>query len=349
MKKITVIIGARPQFIKHAPLELVLNEEFQLNTVHTGQHYDDDMSSVFFDELGILKPTHMLNIGSHSHGKQTGRMMEGLEDILMKEKPSGVLVYGDTNSTLAGALVAQKLHIPVFHVEAGLRSGNKKMPEEVNRILTDNLSDLLFAPTEMAVKSLKSEGITEGVFLVGDVMYDLLKFALNRKIVFKKKNSLNYYYATVHRPYNTDDPIRLQQILDNLNKLKHKVYLAIHPRTLAKSQGYGMDLNKFSNISILPPQSYFENLNWLYNSKGLITDSGGMQKEAYWLKKKCITVRSETEWKETLLNNWNELVFENLSEIAEKICNVPGTHYPDVYGKGNTSYLIKNVISKSLN
>ena len=347
MKKLTIIIGARPQFIKHAALEITLKNEFLLNVIHTGQHYDKNMSAIFFEELGINEPDIILNIGSKTHAQQTGLMMIEIEAILLTEKPDAMIVYGDTNSTLAGALAAQKLGIPIFHIEAGLRSRNKKMPEEVNRILTDHISELLFAPTKNAINNLKEEGIINGVHVVGDVMYDLLKLSLKNNII-KKLNFEPYYYATIHRPYNTDDGVRLSKIFKSLNELDAKVKIALHPRTLNKLKEFQIDSKNYNNIKIYEPQAYFDNLNLLFNSKGLITDSGGMQKEAYWLKKKCITLRSETEWTETLENNWNELVFEDLSTISKLMKNPAGSYDPYIYGNGDTSMRICKIIKNHL-
>lgn len=333
MKKIIAIIGARPQFIKHFPFEKAAENKLDLITIHTGQHYDNNMSSVFFEQLNMSKPSYMLNNGGGNHGEQTGKMMIDIENIIIKEKPDGVVVYGDTNSTLAGALVASKLHIPTFHIEAGLRSYNKEMPEEINRILTDHVSSMLFVTSQVAIDNLNKEGINKNIVLVGDLMKDIALYAIrNDKI--KKVSYKSYYYATIHRPYNTDNPKRLLQILNTFDSLSKKVVLAIHPRTLKIVKDNKIDFSKFKNIIIIDPQGYFENLSYINNSNCLITDSGGMQKEAYWLKKKCITIRTETEWTETITLGGNELVFDNLETIQIKIKHSPTSWEETLYGDG---------------
>ncbi len=347
MKKIISIIGARPQFIKHAPLDLALKKHFHSVTIHTGQHYDDKMSHIFFNELNMTPPQYLLQIGSHGHGKQTGLMMIEIEAIVQSEKPDAVLVYGDTNSTLAGALVASKLHIPLIHIEAGLRSFNKKMPEEINRILTDQVSNLLFVPTESAVQNLKNEGIREGVHLVGDVMHDAILLA--KKFVKEMPNKNKYYLATIHRPYNTDEKERLINILQIFNALDLPIIFPIHPRTKANLSRWEVPLNSFPNINFTEPVSYFDLINLQSNAAAVITDSGGVQKEAYWLRKRCITLRSETEWIETLENGWNTLVFNDLSQIQSVIQQPLGAHNPALYGKGNASEEITQTILQYLN
>lgn len=345
--KIVVVIGARPQFIKHAPLEEELKSHFEVVTVHTGQHYDDNMSKIFFDELQMSHPTHNLAVGSKSHASQTAEIMVGLEEVLELEKPDLLLVYGDTNSTLAGALVASKMNIPIAHVEAGLRSFNRSMPEEINRIMTDHVSTLLFAPTESAVNHLTNEGITDNVIRCGDVMYDLI-LMVQRKGLIDKKEEEQYYYATIHRPYNTDDPDRLSSLFDALNSLEYKVIFSLHPRTRNLAAKYHVELLSYKNIEFIAPASYVENINLLANSRALITDSGGMQKEAYFLKKQCVTVRSETEWTETLENGWNTLCFEELSGIGEILKTGPGRYIDGLYGNGEASKVIRNSIESFL-
>ncbi len=344
MKKILAIIGARPQFIKHATVDIASIGLFDLSTLHTGQHYDNEMSAIFFEELGIRKPKYMLNIGSGSHAFQTGKMLIEIEKVLLEEKPIAVIVYGDTNSTLAGALAASKLGVKVIHIEAGLRSFNKSMPEEINRILTDQISDLLFVPSNSSLQNLYNENIKHNVYKTGDVMCDLL---------LKIKNKINdtvqpesYYYATLHRPYNVDDNYRLLKILNTLQNLNHKVLFSVHPRTLNRLQSMNIDNNQFTNITFNKPYSYIKNVEKLINCKALLTDSGGMQKEAYILKKKCITIRSETEWVETLDYGWNQLVFENLELIPELLSNEPGLHNPELFGDGRASFEIAQIISK---
>lgn len=346
--KIISVIGARPQFIKHAPVSIELERDFESKTIHTGQHYDAKMSDVFFTELKIAKPDYLLDSGGFTHGKQTGLMMIEIEKIFESESPDGVLVYGDTNSTLAGALVASKMQIPVFHIEAGLRSYNKMMPEEINRVLTDHISSLFFIPSENARTNLNKEGIFDGIFTVGDVMFDMIKIALDKQLIVRKID-LNYYYVTLHRPYNVDDKERLIYILEALNNLQKKIVFAIHPRTRLKMKNNNISESSFSNIIFIDPVSYFENISYIANSEGLITDSGGMQKEAYWLKKKCITVRTETEWTETLLNNWNSLIFNNLENLDSLFESECGNYDSNIYGDGKASKKISNQIKKFFN
>ena len=346
--KIMAIVGARPQFIKHFPFEKACENRLELKTIHTGQHYDANMSDIFFNQLGMKEPDYMLNIGSGNHGAQTARMMIEIEKIVEDEKPQGMVVYGDTNSTLAGALVASKLHIPVFHIEAGLRSFNKEMPEEINRILTDHLSESLFVPSTIAIENLKREGIVEKVHNVGDIMKDLIYYIKENDLISEKKHEENYYYVTIHRPYNTDTKKRLQHILNSLNDLDEKVLMSIHPRTSNLMNVYEIEENKYTNIIFISPQSYFDNLSYLYHSEGLITDSGGMQKEAYWLEKKCVTIRKETEWVETLINGNNILLFEELYSLNTVMKEVAGNWNNMLYGEGKTSNKIVDIIMQGI-
>jgi len=346
--KIITIIGARPQFIKHFSFEKACKGKLQLITIHTGQHYDPNMSEIFFDELKMNKPNYMLNIGSANHGMQTAKMMVDIERIVEDEKPKGMVVYGDTNSTLAGALVASKLHIPIFHIEAGLRSYNKKMPEEINRVLTDHISTCLFAPSQIAVQNLKNEGIVNGVYKVGDVMKDLVYYVKNNNLTEANKIKAKYYYVTIHRPYNTDDKERLSYVINSLNSLNVNVIMAIHPRTLNLMKKFNLKKETYSNINFIEPQSYFNNLGYLNHSQGLVTDSGGMQKEAYWLKKKCVTIRKETEWIETLENGKNTLLFEDLTTIKD-LLNIETEFWEEnLYGNGNSSDQIVSHIENYL-
>lgn len=349
MKKILAVVGARPQFIKHAPIELAVRAQYpgiELKSLHTGQHYDENMSAVFFDQLGMQPPDYQLHIGSLSHGAQTGRMMEEIENIVLSEHPDGMLVYGDTNSTLAGALVAAKLHIPVFHVEAGLRSFNRSMPEEINRVLTDHVSALLFVPTLQGVRNLKKEGIRTGVVRTGDIMYDLLQLVKARGLLNESAELDTYYFATIHRPYNTDDLQRLNDILGHLNVLDYPVKFPIHPRTKNLLRIHGVVLHTFSNIEFLDPLGYFENIRLMHSARGIITDSGGIQKEAYWLRRKCVTLRPETEWPETLRNGWNHLVFDHLEDIAPLIVQKPGRYIEHLYGNGVSRYEIIEAVEQ---
>ncbi len=333
--KIVTIIGARPQFIKASPvskaLQIAGHQEF---LVHTGQHYDYGMSQVFFDELGLPEPDVNLDIGSGKHGSQTGQMLIGIEKILLKEKPDWALVYGDTNSTLAGALAAVKLHIPLAHVEAGLRSFNREMPEEHNRVLTDHCADLLFCPTLTAVDNLAKEGISTGVHLVGDTMYDAVlhfsNIALRSSTIMAdlELQKKGYLLATVHRPSNTDIPANLRNILSALAQADEPVVLPLHPRTRAVVKDMHIALADWPNIRVIDPQGYLDMLMLEQNARMILTDSGGMQKEACWLNVPCITLREETEWVETVQSGWNTLTGPDPARIkaAIKSCLPPAAH-----------------------
>lgn len=346
-KKILAIIGARPQFIKHFPFEVEASKEFDLVTIHTGQHYDENMSQVFFDQLGMRKPNYLLSLGGGGHGEQTGKMMIEIEKIVLKEMPDAIVVYGDTNSTLAGALVASKLHIKLVHIEAGLRSYNKEMPEEINRVLTDHISDLLLVPSKVSVGQLTKEGISKGVIIVGDIMKDIIRIIMDKNIL-QADNSSDYYYATLHRPYNVDQKERLEYVLEALSNVSRKVVFAIHPRTRNRISEHGIRVSE--NITLINPQPYFENLNLLHNSSGLITDSGGMQKEAYWLEKPCVTIRKETEWIETLDGGANTLFFDDLSGLDQGFENRNIDFNSSLYGDGHTAekivYQIKKILAR---
>jgi UDP-GlcNAc3NAcA epimerase len=347
MKKICVVIGARPQFIKHAPVEIELKKFFNVISIHTGQHYDEKMSDIFFNQLNIDKPSYLLSVGSATHGKQTGQMLEKIEDILFRECPDAVLVYGDTNSTLSGSLAASKLQIPLIHVEAGLRSFNKSMPEEQNRIITDHISDILFAPTITAVKNLENEGVSaKKIFLTGDVMYDsiLLATKVNGNQFVPNKHIL----VTLHRPYNTDIPERLRRILMALNAIGKKIIFPIHPRTKAVLNNNNIAIEQYPNIHFCEPVSYFDLIRLQIEASCIITDSGGVQKEAYLLKRKCITLRSETEWIETLKNGWNTLVFDNLEDLEQAIMIAPGEYIENIYGDGSAAVKIAAIIKELL-
>jgi UDP-GlcNAc3NAcA epimerase len=350
MKKIISIIGARPQFIKYAPLSLELQKDFEDINLHTGQHYDEKMSDVFFHQLKINPPKYNLHVGSLSHGKQTAEMLSGIEEVLLKEKPEMVIVFGDTNSTLAGAIAASKLQIPVAHVEAGLRSYNKTMPEELNRIMTDHISELLFAPTKTAVDNLKMENVFRNVYQTGDLMADSLKLATG----YLKRNPASdryeepYILTTIHRNYNTDSLERLQHILRALNILDYPVIFPIHPRTENILKTNSISKAEFSNIRFVAPLGYFEFINALMHAKFMITDSGGIQKEAYMLRIPCITVRYETEWVETLEGNWNVLAGEDLSHLKEKMTVEKGIYNESLYGTGKAAADIADSIKEYL-
>lgn len=317
--KIASVVGARPQFIKTAAVSRALRaiEGVKETLIHTGQHYDANMSSVFFEELEIPHPDYNLGIGSATHGAQTGRMLEAIEGVLLKEKPDWVLVYGDTNSTLAGALAAVKLHIPVAHVEAGLRSFNRRMPEEINRVLTDHASDLLFAPTQTAVENLQREGIPDArIKLVGDVMYDAALYygakaeRQSRILNALKLEPKGYILATIHRAENTDDPLRLRAIFDSLAEIAHeiKVVLPLHPRTRAALVQASLYDKAAQSICLIEPVGYLDMMMLEKNARLIATDSGGVQKEAFFYHVPCVTLREETEWVELVELGWNYLI-----------------------------------------
>ena len=335
-KKIVAVIGARPQFIKHAPLELQLRNHFDVVSIHTGQHYDENMSSVFFNELGIQRPNYFLKRGGLSNNEMTAKLMLDLESLLYDEGPSAVLVYGDTNSTLSGALTSVRAGIPVIHVESGLRSFNRSMPEEINRVMTDHISSLLFAPTLKAVENLKNEGIKKEVYLVGDVMLDSFRIFQDKILTRGKNGFRDFILLTLHRPYNVDDLERLTTVLDAISTLGSQIIFPAHPRT---KQLLNQVKSLPANITVVPPAGYFQMMEYLNDCQGLITDSGGMQKEAYFAKKKCLTIRSETEWVETLTHNWNHLVFDldQLNKIKEFWAIRPGFWNGNLYGNGKSS------------
>jgi len=319
--KIVSIVGARPQFIKCAPLSRELRKVHQEILIHTGQHYDHDMSDIFFEELNIPKPDYNLGIGSGNHGEQTGKMLIEIEKVLLKEKPDLMIVYGDTNSTMAGALAAVKLHIRVAHVEAGLRSFDRSMPEEINRVLTDHISDILFCPTQTAVNNLAKEGITQGVHLVGDEMLDALEY--NKKVAEKKSNILEelsikkgkYLVITIHRPSNTDSRENLSNIIEALREIGEAVVFPVHPRTKKFLQEYCLDIPE--NVRLIEPLGYLDMLKLMAGARKILTDSGGIQKEAYMLGVPCVTLRENTEWVETLEGGRNILTGADKSKIIE--------------------------------
>lgn len=368
--KIVTIIGARPQFIKAATVSRVIAEYNKELTndqepiaevlVHTGQHYDENMSDVFFEELNIPKPDYHLGIGSASHGAQTGRMLEEIEKVLLKEEPDRVLVYGDTNSTLAGALAAAKLHIPVAHVEAGLRSFNRQMPEEINRILTDHIADMLFAPTQTAVNNLKNEGINEDkIFLVGDVMYDAALYYSKRAA--EKSNILEQYHlqpqqyilTTIHRAENTDNPLRLRAIFEGLSQVAKEitVVLPLHPRTREALTRENLYETVIHSLVVIPPVGYLNMVMLEKNARLIATDSGGVQKEAYFYRVPCVTLRQETEWVELVEAGWNVLVEPfDPEQIATNVISrlkYKGDVSTHLYGQGDASVKILRFVIKS--
>jgi len=357
--KIVSAVGARPQFIKAAPVSKALKEAGHTELlVHTGQHYDYEMSQVFFDELKISEPDINLEVGSGHHGWQTGQMLMRIEEVLLRDGPDWVLVYGDTNSTLAGALAAVKLQIPLAHVESGLRSFNREMPEEHNRVLTDHCSDVLFCPTQTAVNNLAKEGITRGVNLVGDTMYDaVLQFREIAKNHSKILQALGlkakeYLLATLHRPYNTDVPANLNSILAAFIEIEEPIVFSVHPRTrqkIASSDNQLKSKLESSNIQIIDPVGYLDMLLLEQNARLVLTDSGGMQKEAYFFGIPSITLRPETEWVETVEAGWNVVVGSDRSSIVEKARTLqpPPQLQRPIFGNGHASELIVRTLENT--
>ena len=364
--KIVTIVGARPQFIKAAPVSRAIEKHNRVSAglqikeiiVHTGQHYDANMSQVFFDELEIPEPDYHLGAGSGTHGKMTGAMLERIEDVLFQEKPDWVLVYGDTNSTLAGALAAAKLHIPVVHVEAGLRSFNRQMPEEINRVLTDHVSSFLFCPTDTAVENLRKEGITDHVLNVGDVMYD--SFLFNKNIAYKKSAILKdlslkpkcYCLVTVHRQENTGNEERLAGIFEAFNRLAkpdRPFIIPLHPRTEKILKQSGATSNNNPHVHIIKPVSYLDMVMLETHSKMILTDSGGVQKEAYFAQTPCVTLRNETEWVELVEGGYNKIagndpiaICKSYETMLDKTVSID----PELYGGGQASErVVKHLMS----
>ena len=349
---IVSIVGARPNFIKCAPLSREIRKEFNEVIIHTGQHYDYEMNKVFFEELNIPEPDYHLAVGSGSHGYQTGEMIKRIEEVLLKKEPDFLLVYGDTNSTLAGALAASKLHITVAHIESGLRSYDKSMPEEINRILTDHCSDVLFCPTETSVENLRREGVLNGVYLTGDVMVDALKE--NIKIAEKKAMILDetglkpkeYYLATIHRAENTDNFKRLENIVDAFCEIGNLVF-PCHPRTEKCLKGFGLWDRLVENVRVVRPVGYLDMLMLEKNAMKVLTDSGGVQKEAYIFKVPCITLRDNTEWVETVEDGWNVLVGADEEKIVREANEFePGNKQRNVFGEGDASGRIAKIVGE---
>jgi UDP-N-acetylglucosamine 2-epimerase (non-hydrolysing) len=347
--KVLSVVGARPQFIKAFVVSRELRPDHEEVLVHTGQHYDEKMSNMFFEELGMPEPDYNLGVGSDSHGRQTAAMLEGIEEVLETEAPDVLLLYGDTNSTLAGAIAGTKMHPLVAHVEAGLRSYNREMPEEINRVLTDHASDLLFPPSESAAEKLEEEGINEGVHVVGDVMYDAILWA--RDIAESESGILErvglaeneFILSTVHRVGNTDNQERLEPIIDALSNAPLPVVLPIHPRTENRLKKYGMWEQATSGIEIIDPVGYLDFVRLLDASERVATDSGGVQKEAFYLDTPCVTIREETEWIETIESGWNVLVGTKRDAIHHELRHheMPPNN-PEPYGDGNAAKRIVN-------
>jgi len=378
--KILTVIGARPQFIKAAVVARAIEavnresghppgkENIEEVTVHTGQHYDYDMDRIFFQELGLGEPGYHLGIGSASHGEQTGRMLQGIEEVLLREGPDVVVVYGDTNSTLAGALAACKLHFPVAHVEAGLRSYNRGMPEETNRVIVDHVSSFLFCPTRNAVHNLRKEGIIDGaitVVHVGDVLYDSVVFnaeiakeksevlrGLGLLVTDRSPSSIDYALVTLHRAENTDNPQRLRDIFKALDEVSRwlVVIFPVHPRTKKTLEGLGIK-GRSENLRLIGPVSYFDMLLLERNARVILTDSGGVQKEAFWFGVPCITLRDETEWVETVESGRNRLAGANTLRITKGVHEAlrlqqvpPAGKSEGIYGNGKAGEKIVTIL-----
>lgn len=338
------MVGARPQFVKLAPVAAAMSRQFVDHViVHTGQHYDDNMSEVFFRDLGIPTPDVHLGVGSGSHGVQTGAMLGALDGVLEEHEPDWVLVYGDTNSTLAGAVSAVKMHLPLAHLEAGLRSFNRRMPEEHNRILTDHAADLCLAPTDRAAEHLRAEGLGARTVITGDVMTDVCLETARRTSVDNHIRGAvggdDYVMATLHRAENTDDPERLRSIVGALSAMPLPVVLTAHPRLVARAQHHGIDLAAGS-ITVIPPLDYPSMIAAVRQALAVVTDSGGLQKEAFLLRTPCTTVRTETEWAETVELGWNELCPNPDGIIRSALRTRPNDTDAAPYGNGNSADLV---------
>ena len=351
---VVTVVGNRPQYIKCAVVSRLLRERVHEVLVDTGQHYDHGLAGVFFEQLHIPRPDVSLGVGSGSHAEQTARSLIGVERALTERDPQLVLVYGDTNATLAGALAAAKLGVPVAHVEAGLRSYDRSMPEEVNRVLTDHVAELRFCPTQAAVRNLEQEGITQGVSLVGDVMNDLALTSLTPAVEAAALTRLGlqrgrFVYATIHRPVNADSPLRLAAIFGALSSLDEAVLVALHPRTRATLQQEGLDRGLGDNVTLVEPVGYFDSLALAGNARVVVTDSGGLQKEAYVLGTPCITLRDRTEWVETVEGGWNTLVDADGQALATALSAPPPSgERPLFYGDGHAGPRIVAAIAAFL-
>jgi UDP-N-acetylglucosamine 2-epimerase len=350
------VVGTRPNIIKTSIVSKKIRENHEEILVDTGQHYDDALRDVFFREMDIPDPTYTLGVGSGSHGKQTGEILSRLEEVVLMERPDLVVVYGDTNSTIGGALVASKLHIPVMHIEAGVRSYDRRMPEEINRVVVDHLSDILCCPTPGAFRNLNAEGIGNNprgwVSVTGDIMYDLwLKYG---DISLKRSNIIDhfglhpkkYYVATIHRPSNTDDKNALKGILSAFEKISERIIFPLHPRTRSAMLRFGLELPE--NVTGIAPVGYFDMLTLIRFAKKVLTDSGGLQKESYFIGTPCITMRDTTEWGETLCGYWNICVGNNPMDIIGAVAITPDKERInlDKFGTGNATYEIVEYINR---
>ena len=350
--KIISIVGARPEFVQATPVSRALRQQHQEILVHTGQHYDYMMSQAFFDELGIPAPDYNLEVGSGRHGKQTAEILTRLEEVFLEEEPDLVIVRGDTNSTIAGALAASKMHIPLAHIEAGERSYDRRMPEEINRIVSDSIADIHFCASLAAVKNLTKEGINKTVHWVGDVMLDAM--LQNRPIAARKSTILHQHglakrgfaLVTVHRAANTDDPHRLQQIVQALSSVPERVIFPVHPRTRQALEGIEAQFG--DNVTLIEPVSYFDMMVLEDNARLIATDSGGVQREAYFLGVPCLTLRDETEWVETVSAGWNRLIGVNPEEVvAAWTTFVPPAERPPIFGYGTAGERIAQIITET--
>ena len=354
--KVVSVVGARPQFIKAFAVSRELRRAHEEVLVHTGQHYDEEMSDVFFDDLGLAEPAYNLDVGSDSHGRQTALMLAGIERVIQTERPDVVVLYGDTNSTLAGAIAASKLDPVVAHVEAGLRSDNREMPEEINRVLTDHAADLCFPPSVAAAERLRAEGITEGVHVVGDVMYDAIRWA--RDAAVQQSTVLDrlgleegsFVLATVHRAGNTDDSERLEAILDGLSNAPQDVVFPVHPRTEKRLREYGLYERADESLELTAPVGYLDFIRLLDAAAQVATDSGGVQKEAFFLDTPCVTLREETEWMETVECGWNVLVGADIGRITHALSaeRIP-ERKPTPYGDGDAAERIVAALEFHIN
>lgn len=337
--KLLSIVGARPQFVKVSPVHKAVSKRHAHSILHTGQHYDYQMSQVFFEELDIPTPDYYLGVGSGSHGEQTAKMLTAIEEVLMKDRPDMVLVYGDTNSTLAGALAAVKMQIPIAHIEAGLRSYRRSMPEEINRVLTDHVASILFCPSQVSVDNLRKEGVINNVHDVGDTMTEVL-LNIQHRLSDEVLNELGlergrYVLCTIHRQENADDQRNMKEIVDAILSTEETFVIPLHPRTRKNLSTWGMlkRLEEAENVILTEPKNFMAFTALEKHAHKIMTDSGGVQKEAYFFGVPCITVRDETEWVETLEDGWNVLVGANKARITEALGrDGPGTRRKEVYG-----------------